>query len=56
MGFRRRTPERGFSTLEEARAWVESFVGWYNEEHRHRGIRYVTPGQQHRGEDNVLLA
>ena len=49
-------PEKGFSTLEEARAWVEIFVSWYNEEHRHSGIRYVTPGQRHRGEDRTLLA
>ena len=49
-------PEKGFSTLEEARAWVESFVNWYNEEHRHSGIRYVTPGQRHRGEDRTLLS
>ena len=47
--------EKGFSTLEEARAWVEGFVGWYNEDHRHSGIRYVTPGQRHRGEDRQLL-
>lgn len=49
-------PEKGFATLEEARGWVETFVGWYNEEHRHSGIRYVTPGQRHRGEDSQLLA
>lgn len=49
-------PDTGFATLAAARAWVESFVGWYNEEHRHSGIRYVTPGQRHRGEDNALLA
>ncbi|PNM27222.1 hypothetical protein A6J66_000590 [Yersinia enterocolitica] len=48
-------PEKGFATLEDARAWVEGFVSWYNEEHRHRGIRYVTPGQRHRGEDVALL-
>lgn len=48
-------PEKGFGSLEEARAWVETFVGWYNEEHRHSGIRYVTPGQRHRGEDRELL-
>lgn len=48
-------PEKWFSTLEEARAWVEGFVGWYNEDHRHSGIRYVTPGQRHRGEDRQLL-
>jgi hypothetical protein len=49
-------PEKGFVTLEDARAWVETFVGWYNEEHRHSDIRYVTPGQRHRGEDHALLA
>nr|WP_314725623.1 IS3 family transposase [Serratia ficaria] len=49
-------PEKGFASLEEARAWVEGFVGWYNEEHRHSGIRYVTPGQRHRGEDSQLLS
>lgn len=34
---------------------METFTRWYNEEHRHSGIRYVTPGQRHRGEDNGLL-
>lgn len=48
-------PESGFATLEDARSWVEGFVGWYNEEHRHSGISYVTPGQRHRGEDSQLL-
>ena len=32
------------------------FVHWYNEEHRHSSIRYVTPGQRHRGEDVAILA
>lgn len=49
-------PEKGFATLEDARIWVETFAGWYNEKHRHSGIRYVTPGQRHRGEDHALLA
>lgn len=48
-------PESGFATLEDARSWGEGFVGWYNEEHRHSGISYVTPGQRHRGEDRQLL-
>jgi putative transposase len=48
-------PSSGFRTLGEARQWVEKFTHWYNEEHRHSGIRYVTPGQRHRGEDNALL-
>lgn len=48
-------PSSGFSTLDEAREWVEDFTQWYNETHRHSGIRYVTPGQRHRGEDGELL-
>jgi hypothetical protein len=36
-------------------AWVQRFVQWYNEEHRHSGIRYVTPAQRHPGEAPVFL-
>jgi putative transposase len=32
------------------------FVAWYNEEHLHSGIGYVTPAQRHRGEDVAVLA
>jgi transposase InsO family protein len=49
-------PERPFAGLAEARAWVEQFVAWYNDEHHHSAIRYVTPAQRHRGEDHALLA
>ena len=31
-------------------------MGLYNQEHRHSGIRYVTPAQRHAGEDRPLLA
>lgn len=48
-------PEKPFENLEKARHWVAGFVGWYNEEHRHSGIRFVTPGERHRGEDQVIL-
>lgn len=48
-------PSSGFGKLDEAHEWVEDFARWYNETHRHSGIRYVTPGQRHRGEDGVLL-
>jgi transposase InsO family protein len=49
-------PERPFASLAEARAWVEQFVGCYNNEHHHSAIRFLTPAQRHRGEDPVLLA
>ena len=28
---------------------------WYNEQHRHSGIPFVTPGQRYRGEDDQIL-
>ena len=32
------------------------FVSWYNSEHRHSAIRYVTPDERHAGADVVILA
>lgn len=49
-------PSRGFATIDAARAWVQGFVRWYNLEHRHSAIRFVTPDQRHCGEDRPLLA
>ncbi len=48
-------PEKPFDSLEEARQWVAGFQQWYNEEHRHSALKFVTPGQRHRGEDAALL-
>ncbi len=48
-------PERPFDTLEQARLWVHHFVTWYNDEHRHSALKYVTPNQRHRGEAAALL-
>jgi len=41
---------------EVAREWVECYVHWYNNEHLHSAIRYVTLNQSHAGEDEVILA
>jgi len=30
-------------------------VEWYNNEHRHSGINYVTPSQRHMGLDQEIL-
>lgn len=46
----------GFATLVEARVWVKYFVEWYNKEHRHSGINYVTPAERHEGKDKEILA
>lgn len=56
MKYRPEYPERPFASLEDARAWVARFVEWYNNEHRHSGIRFVTPAQRHNGLDGELLA
>ena len=48
-------PDKPFDDIEAARLWVYDFVQWYNEEHRHSAISYVTPGQRHRGEDKAIL-
>lgn len=50
-----RWPGKGFATLELARQWVCEFVRWYNQEHRHSRIRFVTPEQRHCGEDHAVL-
>jgi transposase InsO family protein len=48
-------PLKGFADLDAARHWAGRFVQWYNHEHRHSGIRYVTPAQRHAGQDRGLL-
>ena len=50
-----RYPAGGFEGLTAAREWLAGFVNHYNEDHRHRGIRMVTPGQRLRGEDVEIL-
>lgn len=44
-----------FDDVTEAKQWVEKFVQWYNEEHLHSGIKFVTPSQRHSGEDILIL-
>ena len=43
-------PRRPFRSVEEACRWVMAFVDWYNHQHRHSGIRFVTPAQRHSGQ------
>lgn len=54
--YRPEFPERGFDDLAAARRWAAGFVHWYNVEHRHSGIRYVSPAQRHAGQDVAILA
>src|SRR5690606_35160316 len=54
--YRPEFPAGGFASLQQAREWVSRFVHWYNQDHRHSGIRYVSPAQRHAGEDKQILA
>ena len=48
-------PTKPFASLDEARAWVVTFVQWYNHEHLHSGIRFTTPASRHTGTDTAIL-
>jgi transposase InsO family protein len=54
--YRPEFPAKGFTDLAATRRWVANFVDWYNHDHRHSGIRYVSPAQRHAGEDRAILA
>jgi putative transposase len=55
MKYRPNYPDRPFASLEEARAWLREFTRWYNTEHRHSAIGYVTPDERHFGRDEKIL-
>lgn len=49
-------PQAGFSSIEDARRWVQRFIHWYSHEHRHSGIQFVTPAERHKSHDKAILA
>lgn len=49
-------PRLPFADLASAQRWVARFVDWYNGEHRHSAIRYVTPDERHFGREHDILA
>jgi len=55
LKYRPSYPDGAFANLEEARMWVSKFVQWYNTEHLHSGIRFVTPRSRHEGRDVEIL-
>jgi putative transposase len=55
LKYRPEYPSLPFASLEEARCWVEGFVRWYNTEHRHSAIRFVTPQVRHAGAESQVL-
>lgn len=55
LKYRPAYPLKPFADLPAARRWVSDLVAWYNHEHRHSAIRFVTPAQRHAGLDGPLL-
>lgn len=56
LKYRPEYPREAFASLEEARRWVALFVEWYNTEHRHSAIKFVTPEERHLGLQEIILA
>jgi putative transposase len=48
-------PER-FGSAPDARAWLQTFFGWYNDDHYHSGLGLLTPASVHYGQAPALLA
>ena len=49
-------PHFPFADVVPAQRWVARFVSWYNGDHRHSGIKYVTPDERHYGLEEDVLA
>lgn len=55
LKYRPEYPGRPFEGLAAAREWVQRFVRWYNTEHRHSGIKFVSPAARHEGLEGQIL-
>lgn len=48
-------PSKAFENIEAAKAWMKRFTHWYNAEHLHSGINFVTPNSKHESLDIEIL-
>lgn len=48
-------PNKPFGSVQEAQAWMHKFVRWYNEDHKHSGLKFVTPAQRHCGQAAAIM-
>jgi putative transposase len=48
-------PHKGFINIDAARVWVLNFVSWYNQEHKHSGLKFITPQQRHSGKSEAMM-
>jgi putative transposase len=56
MKYRPHYPSQPFEDVEQAQAWVDEFVFWYNTQHLHSSIRFVTPDDRHYGREEHILS
>jgi transposase InsO family protein len=55
LKYRPEYPGQAFESLAAAREWVQRFVRWYNNDHRHSGIKFVSPSARHEGREAQIL-
>ena len=45
-----------FESIGHARKWFADFIHWYNFEHKHSGLQFITPMQKRQGKHFMLFA
>ena len=55
LKYRPELPVKPLQNLSQARRWAAELEHWYNHEHHHRAIGFVTPQQRHERLDEVIL-
>jgi transposase InsO family protein len=55
LKYRPEYPSQPFASEQDAQRWVDGFVQWYNTEHLHSEIRFVTPDDRHYGQETITL-
>jgi len=55
LKYRPEYPSQPFASEQDAQRWVDGFVKWYNTEHLHSEIRFVTPDDRHYGQEEAIL-
>lgn len=56
LKYRPEYPSQPFESIEQAQSWIDGFVFWYNTQHLHSAIRFVTPDDRHFGREENILA
>lgn len=49
-------PVNGFADIEQARAFCLAFTRWYNQEHKHSGLKFISPVERHTRQDQAIMA